>query len=75
MKKLITFEVDTDVYWDTVAEVGDGGHAIGARLACVLLAPNQVSFLDAMGMAVYGVTVASVTNAPSESPSTKETSE
>jgi hypothetical protein len=64
VKKLITFEVDTDAYWDMVAKVGDGGHAIGSRLACVLLAPNQVGILDTIGMAVYGVTLASVSDAP-----------
>ena len=62
----VTFEVNPPQLFDVLVKVGDGGHALGARLVSALLAPADVGALDAMGMAFYGVTVVPTDRAAQE---------
>lgn len=52
----ITLDVDRSTLFDTIAKVGDGGEAVGQRLASILLGDDSMS--TAIGLAVYGITIA-----------------
>lgn len=55
MAKLrVTFEVDSDAMFDTLAKVNDGGVACASRLIEPLLT-GQVGFADAVGLGIYGI--------------------
>lgn len=54
-KRTITIEVDQHQMFDMVAATGDGGEAIGHRLAGVLL--GDVSAITQIGLGVYGITI------------------
>jgi hypothetical protein len=51
----ITFEVDKSQLFDTVAQIGDGGQAVGVRLVGTLLGGR--GFCSDLGLAVYGITI------------------
>lgn len=53
----ITFEVDVGKLFDAVAKVGDGGTALGERIARVLLCSGQASFAESIGLAAYGLSI------------------
>lgn len=60
-KKVITIEVDQAKMFDAVAQMkGDFG-PVGERLAGVLLA-GESSFSEAIGLAVYGIEISSITD-------------
>lgn len=71
-KHLVTFEVDGSTMFDMVAGMGDGGTAIGNRLAGVLLAPKDVRFTERVGMACYGIELKSVEAVEDATPNTSE---
>lgn len=53
----ITLQFDGSQLFDTLAKVGDGGEALGVRIVSLMLMGGEVRFLDAFGLAAYGVTV------------------
>jgi hypothetical protein len=54
-KSRITFEVDHTQLFDGVSKVGTAG--VGERLIGAFLIPAHVSTAEAIGLAVYGITV------------------
>jgi hypothetical protein len=58
MKTSVTFEVDQNELFDMLKTMKGDFSLLGVRLVEQLL-QNETSFFDALGMAVYGVTVAS----------------
>lgn len=56
-KERITFEVDRIQLFDTLLALKGNDSALGNRLVSVLL--TDTSFLEDVGMAMYGVTVIS----------------
>jgi hypothetical protein len=61
----ITLEVDSTKMFDTLLEMQRAGsedwpRALGDRMASLLMTPKDVSALDAVGLAFYGITVRSV---------------
>ncbi len=67
-KHIVKLQVDDNAVFDLVAKVGDGGAALGSRLACVMLAPKDVDLRTHLGLAVYGVEVVSVEPVPEAAP-------
>lgn len=63
MKRLVTFEVDSNALFDSVAKAGM--EAIGQRLVGVLLS-GQPSLGEAVGMGVYGIVHVETKPAPEE---------
>lgn len=61
-KRRVTFEVDPNQLFDTLAKMNGDTSALGQRLVSVLLAPP--GFSEALGMAVYGVTVVEKEDGP-----------
>ena len=58
MKTRVTFEVDRNELFDMLHKMKGDFSPIGIRLVEQLL-QSETSFFDAIGMAVYGVTVSS----------------
>lgn len=67
-KQTITIEVDQHQLFDMVAAGGDGGVAVGQRLACVLL--GDTSAMTLLGLGVYGIAVLPLAT-PKPSPTPK----
>lgn len=59
----ITFEVDRNALFDTLAKVGDGGEALGQRLVETLLL-GEAGFRTAFGLEFYGISLS--TQAPAQ---------
>ena len=57
-KRRVTFEVDQVELFDTLHKMGGNMGPIGERVVATLLVEND-SFADAIGMALYGITVVS----------------
>lgn len=53
----ITIEVDRSQMFEVAAKVGDGGRAVGERLAGVLL--GGADFASLIGLGVYGISIVS----------------
>lgn len=51
---VLQLEVDRLALFDMVAQTGDGGAAVGMRLAGLLLGDDSLS--TALGLACYGIT-------------------
>lgn len=65
-KHTITLEVDSGVLFDMLHQLQQAGATdwaapFGDRMASLLMAPTDNSFLDSVGLALYGVTLKSVT--------------
>ncbi|WP_028732112.1 hypothetical protein [Rhizobium leguminosarum] len=58
MKTRVTFEVDRNELFDMLKKLNGDFSSLGVRLVEQLL-QQETSFIDAIGMAVYGVSVAS----------------
>lgn len=52
----VTLQVDRNALFDAISAVGDGGQAVGMRLAGVLLA-GEPDFFDTLGLLTYGIEV------------------
>jgi hypothetical protein len=62
----ITLTFDPSKLFDVLAEVGDGGSALGCRIVGIMLTGGQSSFREDVGLAFYGVSAApAATPAPS----------
>jgi len=57
----ITLTFDPSKLFDVVAEVGDGGSALGCRIVGIMLTGGQSSFREDVGLAFYGVSAAPAT--------------
>lgn len=69
MAKLrVTFDVDTSALFDSIAAMNSDWSPLVQRMAGVMMT-GEASFPDAVGMAFYGVEVASIQRTdPSEVP-------
>jgi hypothetical protein len=59
MKRKLVIEYDDVELFDAIANVGDGGVAVGTRIAQSLLAP--AGFSTQLGLAFYGISISDAT--------------
>ena len=59
-KLLVTFEVDTVKMFDMLHSIKGDTAPLGMRLADVMMTGKDESFLTAVGLAAYGVTVSNI---------------
>jgi len=62
--KQITLNIDSSAMFDLVKRADDNGAALGSRLVMMLMTSGEMSVIEAIGLAVYGVTVTDVRDVP-----------
>jgi hypothetical protein len=58
--KQIVLNVDQAAMFDLVARSNNSAAGVGNRLAAMVLGGGEMDFLEALGLAVYGITVVDV---------------